>query len=284
MSDISPSNSFEHAAKVEMESCCKQPESLLLSGSRGITGVTGQCTSGRSIFLSRIFQIMCLMASTKSLWITRSCLTTGFTPGIRNTMQNSAAKTPSWSIRTTSFTTWESIDTCISVGFSARCGLLCSTPSVLVFPLGYSEEIPASAVPASDRRYAWSFVGERGKSSRPDMIRAMSSIEPHICYSVTPIRGMTFFDRNSTEKKRIAKQDNYEILGQSVFAPSPMGNANIECCRPYDALEVGAIPILERRPTGLLQGSPGRHPLPTVNSWSHARQLLSVCSKTGQAR
>ncbi len=108
------------------------------------------------------------------------------------------------------------------------------------------------------------------------MIRAMSSVEPHICYSVTPIRGMTFFDRNSNGKKRIAEQDYYEILGQSVFAPAPMGNASIESCRPYDALEVGSIPILERRPTlDYYRGLLGDHPLPTVNSWSHARQLVS---------
>ena len=147
---------------------------------------------------------------------------------------------------------------------------------VLVFPLGYTQDIPPSVVPASDRHYAWSFVGEGGKSSRPDMIRAMSSVEPHICYSVTPIRGMTFFDRNSNGKKRIAEQDYYEILGQSVFAPAPMGNASIESCRPYDALEVGSIPILERRPTlDYYRGLLGYYPLPTVNSWSHARQLVS---------
>ena len=91
---------------------------------------------------------------------------------------------------------------------------------VMVFPLGYTQEIPASAVPASDRRYAWSFVGEGGKSSRPDMIRAMSSIEPHICYSMTPIRGMTFFDCNSTGKKRIANRTTtkYWAIGVCSFA------------------------------------------------------------------
>ena len=127
---------------------------------------------------------------------------------------NSAAKTPSWCIRTMIFTTWESIDTCISVGFSARSGLLCSTPSMCwYFRWGISEEIPASSVPASDRRYAWSFVGEGGNSSPPDMIRAMSSIEPHICYSVTPIRGMAFFDRIPPGRKELRNRTTTKYSG-----------------------------------------------------------------------
>jgi hypothetical protein len=75
---------------------------------------------------------------------------------------------------------------------------------VMVFPLGSNiQEIPASVVRASDRRYAWSFIGEGGKSSRPDMVRAMSAIEPHICFSTSPIRGNAFFDRNLAGQKRI---------------------------------------------------------------------------------
>jgi hypothetical protein len=146
---------------------------------------------------------------------------------------------------------------------------------VMVFPLGsYLEAPPASIVPASQRRYAWSFVGEAGKVSRPDMVRAMTPIEPHICFSETPVRGITFFNRDSSGKKRIPKQDFYQIMGQSAFAPSPQGNATIESCRPYDALEVGAIPIVERRLTlDYYKSLLGKHPLPTVDSWSQGRQL-----------
>ena len=148
---------------------------------------------------------------------------------------------------------------------------------VMVFPLGsFIEEPPAAVIPASERRYAWSFVGDAGKSSRPDMVHAMSAIEPHICFSTTAVSGVTFFDRNCTGKKRIPRQDAFEILGQSVFAPSPMGNANIECERFYDALEVGAIPIVERHLTlDYYRQFLGDHPAPTVRSWSEARRLVN---------
>ncbi len=148
---------------------------------------------------------------------------------------------------------------------------------VMVFPLGsYIDEPPAIVVPASQRRYAWSFIGEAGKVSRPDMVRAFSPIEPHICFSETPVRGITFFNfsKDSLGQKRIPKQDFYQILGQSAFAPSPQGNATLESCRPYDALEVGAIPIVERRLTlDYYKSLLGNHPLPTVSSWSEGRKL-----------
>ncbi len=147
---------------------------------------------------------------------------------------------------------------------------------VMVLPLGsYLKETPASVAAASERRYAWSFIGSAGTSSRPEMVRAMSAIEPHLCYSTSPIRGITFFDRNSTGKKRIPQQDTFEILGQSAFSPAAMGNANLECCRIYDALELGAIPIVERRLTlDYYKHLLGEHPLPTVSSWPQARRVV----------
>jgi len=148
---------------------------------------------------------------------------------------------------------------------------------VMVFPLGsYLDEPPATVTPSSQRRYAWSFIGEAGKVSRPDMVRALSPIEPHLCYSETSVRGITFFNPKSTLRKPIPKEDFYQILGQSVFAPSPQGNATIESCRPYDALEVGAIPIVERRFTlDYYKSLLGNHPLPTVDSWSQGRKLVT---------
>jgi hypothetical protein len=148
---------------------------------------------------------------------------------------------------------------------------------VMVLPLGsYVPESPTSIVKASERRYAWSFIGDGGKTSRPEMIRAMSSFEPHLCFSTTPVRGISFLGRSSSgEEKRIAREETFEILGQSAFAPTPMGNGNLEANRTYDALEVGAIPILERRwSLDYYRQLLGHHPLPTFGSWSQARQLV----------
>jgi hypothetical protein len=147
---------------------------------------------------------------------------------------------------------------------------------VMVLPLGYSLQNKEPFVKASERRYAWSFIGEAGKSSRPDMVRGLASIEPHICFSSTPVPGVSFFDRTPAGKKRIPRQDFAQILAQSAFAPAPMGNASLESCRIYDALEAGAIPIVERRLTlNYFQHLFGKHPLPTVSSWSEARTLIA---------
>lgn len=146
---------------------------------------------------------------------------------------------------------------------------------VFVLPLGYSTEMKAGELKASQRRYAWSFIGEAGKSSRPDAVRALSPIEPHLCFSTTSVPGMTFFARSAEAQKRIARADFVEILGQSAFAPSPMGNASLESCRVYDALECGAIPIIERRlGFDYFRSLLGDHPLPTVRSWSEARTII----------
>jgi hypothetical protein len=144
---------------------------------------------------------------------------------------------------------------------------------VMTIPLGtYIKESPASIATAGERRYAWSFIGDAEKVSRPDMVRAFSSIEPHVCFSSTPVRGTSFLGGGG---RRFSRQEFYAILGQSVFAPSPMGNASLESCRPYDALEMGAIPIVERRLTlDYYRSLLGDHPFPTVGSWAEGRALV----------
>lgn len=147
---------------------------------------------------------------------------------------------------------------------------------VMVLPLGFSalNESPP-ILPASERRYAWSFIGEGGKCSRPESIRALLPIEPHICFSSSAIDGLTFFGQSATGKKRISETGFVDILNDSAFAPAPMGNATIDSCRVYDALEAGAIPIVESRLTlDYFHELFGNHPLPTVRSWSQARGLV----------
>lgn len=145
---------------------------------------------------------------------------------------------------------------------------------VMVFPLGsYIQQPPQQVLPANERRYAWSFIGAADKTSRPEAIRAFAAMEPHFLFSSTPLPGFNF---GGGKGKRISRPEFYEVLGQSVFAPSPMGNASMESCRPYDALEVGAIPIVERRLTiDYYKQFLGDHPIPTVSSWREARRFAA---------
>jgi hypothetical protein len=143
---------------------------------------------------------------------------------------------------------------------------------VMVFPLGtYIQEPPAQVLPANERRYAWSFIGAADKTSRPEAMRAFASLEPHFLFSSTQLPG---FNLTGGASKRLSRAEFYDVLGQSIFAPSPMGNASMESCRPYDALEMGAIPIVERRLTvDYYKEFLGDHPLPTVSSWREGRRL-----------
>jgi hypothetical protein len=152
---------------------------------------------------------------------------------------------------------------------------------VFVLPLGYGTQMKAGELKASQRLYAWSFVGEAGKASRPDAIRALTPIEPHLCFSSTSVPGKSFFQRSAEARKRISRTDFVEILGQSAFAPAPMGNASLESCRVYDALECGAIPIIERRlGFDYFRSLLGDHPLPTVRSWPEARTIIERLMST----
>lgn len=119
--------------------------------------------------------------------------------------------------------------------------------------------------PPSDRTHLWSFVGQL-KSTRFSMLRAFRRVGG----GAERITGT--FD----EVKHTIESGAYlELLAQSVFAPCGMGNVHMETFRVYEALEMGAIPVLERRPwLDYFNELFGDHPLPTVRSWSEAPALV----------
>jgi hypothetical protein len=117
-----------------------------------------------------------------------------------------------------------------------------------------------------ERRYIWSFAGNLA-STRRSLVRQLSDIEPNFLH-VTGTRDQS--------AKWLAPDEYLRILGDSVFVPCPMGNVNLESFRVYEALECGAVPIVERRPwldyfTDLF----GPHPLLSVNNWKEARAVIN---------
>jgi len=149
------------------------------------------------------------------------------------------------------------------------------------FPIGYTPETACadrSTLPrATNRRYLWSFLGDCNKTTRPEMVQELRRIEPHFFLATRPMRDYAFMEAGP---QGLPTSQYSELLRQSVFAPSPMGNASIECFRTYEALEQGAIPIVEKRLTlDYYRMLLGDHPLPTVSSWSEARQLITSLLK-----
>ncbi len=139
---------------------------------------------------------------------------------------------------------------------------------VLQLPLGFQAGFPAGAAAqasAASRPYLWSFLGGAARSSRPEMVRALEPLTPHFLHIT---------DRGQAE--RLDKSAYVQTLRDSIFVPCPMGNVNLESFRIYEALECGAIPILEKR-VGFdyFKHLLGDHPLPTFPSWRRAAQFLA---------
>jgi hypothetical protein len=148
---------------------------------------------------------------------------------------------------------------------------------IMRLPSGYTVGTGRRSAPvaASERTYVWSFLGEMSKASRPDVARELSRVEPHFLFSTDRLAGWTIYNATPDGPRRLPRETCAEILSQSTFAPAPMGNAHTECFRTYEALEAGAIPILEKRLTlDYYRTLLGEHPIPTVRSWREARRLV----------
>jgi hypothetical protein len=130
---------------------------------------------------------------------------------------------------------------------------------------------------ASERKYVWSFAGQLA-STRRSLVNCLKDIIPNRIHVTGGVR---------RPQPPISPDEYLDLLGNSIFVPCGMGNVNLESFRIYEALECGAIPIVERRPwldyfTLLL----GPHPLPSVNCWADApvlmRNLLSEPRRLNQ--
>lgn len=134
--------------------------------------------------------------------------------------------------------------------------------------------VPPSAAarrPPGERLYTWSFAGT-GSTSRDAMLDALAGVEG----GVTRLGADRDGPGDAAGAGGAAGGPDHELLADTVFAPCAMGSTHLESTRIYDALENGAIPIVERRRWldyfGLLYG-PG-HPVPSVRSWSEAPDLM----------
>lgn len=136
------------------------------------------------------------------------------------------------------------------------------------FPVLGGDPSPAALRRPVERGRTWSYVGE-ATTSAAAMLDAFQGIDrgQHDLVSSLPTNGSGPPPRDPA--------GDLAVLADSVFAPCPMGRVHLESSRIYDALEVGAIPIVERRRwldyfTELL----GDHPLPTARSWIDAADYV----------
>jgi cellulose synthase/poly-beta-1,6-N-acetylglucosamine synthase-like glycosyltransferase len=153
---------------------------------------------------------------------------------------------------------------------------LATDSKVSFFALGYKAGFTQGLVnrSADERAYMWSFAGHTRVPSRPAMLETMIQIDPHL----THLTG-GFNDKNglSTDEYRKLMQD-------SLFIPCPAGFCGIDTFRTSEALEAGCIPIVERRPNfDYYRMAYGDNPMPSVESWSEAPELIrAILKRNGQ--
>jgi hypothetical protein len=124
---------------------------------------------------------------------------------------------------------------------------------IRVEPWGVARRTP------TERLYTWSFIGAPTDTGT-EMLGAFRTIDG---------------GREAGEAE-VDPVAYLELLGESVFAPCAAADGHLETSRIYEALELGTIPVVERRRwLDYFHELLGDHPLPTVQSWSEAPAVIS---------
>lgn len=120
-----------------------------------------------------------------------------------------------------------------------------------------------------NKKYNWCFMGqihEQGK--RAEMINFLKKT------------GGDYFcnTNNSWQSKDSLNLKEYKsILANSIFAPCPRGNSCVDTFRLYEAIEAGAIPLVEK--DEYWENLFGKdHPLIEVTSWEKTAHDISILS------
>jgi hypothetical protein len=110
------------------------------------------------------------------------------------------------------------------------------------------------------------------------VVKHFAHLIPNYCYPTDDMPG--YVNLGMAKPGGLTPDAYRNILDETIFAPSPMGNVNLECFRVYEALERGAIPIVERRATlNYFKALLGDHPIPTVRNWSEAASMIESLLK-----
>lgn len=126
----------------------------------------------------------------------------------------------------------------------------------------FDSPLPFDAV--SNRRYAWTFLGDDSKNDRKEALSTFADLKEHRVFTVTD-----FFD-----SRKMPKKDYLQTLTQAVFTLCPMGYTHVETMRFWEALECGSIPLFAHRHRASYYRNHWKShtfPMPTFTSWVEAR-------------
>jgi len=141
---------------------------------------------------------------------------------------------------------------------------------IMPIPLGYARGFYQGGCgdcqkTAHKRNYTWVFAGQITKSTRQAMYSNFKLIPNGYLYTIEQ-----FAAENS-----LSKSVYRSLLQDAIFAPAPCGWWNLESFRVYEALESGAIPIVEKNPIDYFKLLLGDYPFPSVKSWDNAPFLIN---------
>lgn len=151
-------------------------------------------------------------------------------------------------------------------------------PNVHFLPLGYKKGLQQHLhnKPLSERQHYWSFAGALGgKLSRRLMVQEAEKIPG----------GKSYIEQGFSSSETLSFEGYVRLMGDTVFALAPGGNQCVETFRIYEALEAGAIPIVEDPPTLVILKSIARELLQPkrirelrvwrLNYWRHNYHRLT---------
>ena len=122
------------------------------------------------------------------------------------------------------------------------------------------------------KKYTWCFAGQiHDQGDRAKMIDSLKKCngEHHLHVA----------DGWRSENS-LSTQQYKNVLSDSIFVPCPRGNTSVDTFRLYEALEVGAIPIVEK--SDYWRNLLGEHPLIETASWNNISNDINLLLENSQ--
>jgi hypothetical protein len=135
---------------------------------------------------------------------------------------------------------------------------------VLHIPLGYNDNFTdlTDNPSARERKYLWSYVGERWDQNRNAMAAAMRTVPNGNLYVV------------HHTGPRMSVVEMSRMYRDSVFVPCPRGAISMDNFRVTEALEAGCIPIVERSDYWAKMHGPNP-PFIQINNWQEVPEIIA---------
>lgn len=143
-----------------------------------------------------------------------------------------------------------------------------------ILPLGYTPHtrprLQELGIPFEKK--GWVLTGQNTNQRRKDAFTALEQIDS------TRIHPTDTFAAH-TAGSGIEPDEYIRQLWEAEWVPAPSGNVGVDSFRAWEALEAGAVPILDATtPRGDRNTWPdllGDHPMPMITDWSQVEKILA---------